>query len=108
LDLVTQRHDLYALPALVSELERSGDIFKLFDALVDPVRRSVAEEALLVALRAGTRRLLARSGETQLIPQLERLAAAAKPWREQRVTRWLLQQLRAEQPRGPQPQKVPA
>lgn len=128
LDLVTQRHDPYALQALVSELERSGDIFKLFDALVDPVRRSAAEEALLVALRAGTRRLLldamvhhpnwrvrlaiarllALSGETLLIPQLERLDAAAKSWREQRITRWLLQHLRAEQPRGPQPQKVPA
>ena len=116
--LVQQRGDLYALQALVSELERSGCIMRLLDALADPKQHSKAEPVLLAAVHAGTHRLLldalahhanghvrlavarllARSGETQLLPQLETLNTAAKAPRQQRVIRWLVNQLRSEPP----------
>lgn len=128
LELVIQTRDRYALQALVSELERSGDILKLVNALADPARRAVAEAALLGALRAGAQRLLldslvhhsdwrvrtaiarllARSGEKCLVSRLERLNAAAKSPREQRVTRWLLQQLREGGSAGSVREKAPA
>ena len=106
------------MQALVSELERSGCILRLLDALVDPKRRSTAESVLLTALQAGTHRLLldalahhsnghvrvavarllARSGETQLLPQLETLNTATKAPHQQRVIRWLVHQLRSGPP----------
>ena len=116
LGLVQQRGDRYAMQALVSELERSGCILRLLDALADPKQRSTAESVLLTALQAGTHRLLldalahhanghvrvavarllARSRETQLLPQLETLNTAANAPRQQRVIAWLVHQLRSE------------
>ncbi len=126
LELVMDRQDRYALQALVSELERSGVILELVDSLTDPARRAAAERILLVVLRAGAQRLLldalvrhgywrvrlavarllARSGESQLIPQLEQLAAATMSRRQQRITRWLLGQLRVESAPGSRPHGV--
>jgi HEAT repeat protein len=112
--LVTQRHDRYAMQALVVELERSGALLNLIESLSDAVRQRSAESLLLTALRAGAdrflvdmlahhvdlrvkiavARLLVRSGEIRLIPRLEHLAASTASWRGQCVTRWLLRQLR--------------
>jgi HEAT repeat protein len=127
-DLAMRKRDRYALQALVSELERSGGIFKMIDALVDPARQGAAEQVLVVALESGTQRLLldalvhhtewhvrvavaqllARSGETQLIPRIERLEAAAKSWRQKRIMSWLLQRWRnvAAATPGPEHQQV--
>jgi len=119
---VIQRHDRYALHALVSEFERSGVLLALVESLADPARQAAAESALLTALGAGAQRflvdalahhadwrirlavarLLAQSGEAQLIPQIEQLATMATSWREQRVMQWLLGQLRAIQSVSPQ------
>ena len=121
LGLVQQRGDLYALHALVSELERSGCILRLLDALADPKQRSTAESVLLAALQAGTHRLLldalahhanghvrvavarllAHSGNTQLLPQLETLNTAAKTPRQQRIIGWLVHPLRSQLRSGP-------
>lgn len=113
LELVVESQDRYALQAFISELERTGVISHLVDALADPARQPVAESALLGALRAGTlrillnalvrhpqtpvrkaiARLLARSGESKLIAPLERLRAAARTSRERRLARWVLHHL---------------
>ncbi len=123
---VLETRDRYALQALVSELERSGDVERLVEALADPKRRATAEAALLGALRAGTQRmlldalarhpqsrvrkavarLLARSKDPRLKAPVERLAASARTPRERRLARWLLAQLR--DPRAPQPEPRPA
>ncbi len=125
-DVVVQKQDGHALGALISELERSGGIFRLIEALANRVRYGNAEQALLAALQAGAprvlldalvhhanwrvrlavARLVARSGGAHLVPQLERLAAAAKSRREKRVVDWVLLQLRAKVAPGPQPEGV--
>ena len=125
---VTRRGDRYALHALVTELERSGSILKLVNALADPQNRDAAEKALLCALRAGTARLLvdalarhqqwrvrlgvarllARSGESSLAPAIESLAATASNAREQRLMRWVLRHLRPQLAQSPRREKVPA
>jgi HEAT repeat protein len=122
-----QRRDRYAMQALVSELERSGGILELVDALGDPARRRAAGAALLAAVRAGAHRLLldamvqhanwrvrvqvarllAASGEIRLLPQLERIRAAARTAREARIAAWLAAQLERSAPAGPRPQSVP-
>ncbi len=114
-DLVLQSHDRYALHAFISELERTGEISRLIEALVEPQRREMAAAALLGALRAGTMRillnamvrhpavqvrkqvarLLARSGEPKLRAPLERMQVAARAARERRLAGWLLHRLRA-------------
>ncbi len=111
---VLQTRDRYALQAFVSELERTGALPRLVDALVDPLRQEYAAEALLGALRAGTQRhlldtmihhpqvqvrkavarLLARSGEAKLLLAVERAEAGARSRREERLARWLLARLR--------------
>ena len=113
-DLVTRRQDRYAMQALVAELERSGALLNLVESLPDVALQHSAERLLLTALRAGAERflvatlahhvdlhvrialarLLARSGEIQLIPRLERVTASVTSWRGQCVTRWLMRQLR--------------
>jgi HEAT repeat protein len=123
---VIETRDRYALQALVSELERSGDVQRLLNALADPRRRGVAEAALLGALRAGTQRmlldalvrhpqpcvrkavarLLARSREPRLAAPLESLLATARTRRERRLAAWLLAQLRG--PVSPAPEPRPA
>lgn len=115
---VLQTRDRYALQAFISELERTGTLPRLVEALADPARRSFAESALLGAVRAGTQRhlldtmarhprpgvrkavarLLARSREPKLLPAVERTEATARSRREQRVARWLLARLRQELP----------
>ena|SRR5712692_4551170 len=57
LERVVETRDSYALQALVSELERSGQIRKLVDRLSDPARRDTGAEFLLDALRAGSQQL---------------------------------------------------
>lgn len=124
---VTQKGDRYALHALVTELERSGSILNLVNALADPQKRVAAEQALLVALRAGTARLLvdalarhsqwrvrlgvarllARSREARLAAAIEPLLAAASSPREQRLFRWVLRHLRPETAPGPILQTAP-
>ncbi len=128
IDLAVEKRDRYALQALISELERSGNILKMVDSLVDPARQGVAQRALLGALHAGTQRLLldalakhknwrvrlavarllARSGEPRLIPHLERLQADANSPRAKRIMRWVTKQVRlvAEGTPGPQHQEV--
>ena len=111
--LVQQKNDRYALQSLVSELQRSGAILDLISALRVPAKRQVAENVLLAVLRSGAQRLLlstlfhhgdwrvrvalarllARSGEPQLVPQLEKASAEEKSPRQKRITRWLLRQL---------------
>lgn len=111
--LVKQKHDAYALQSLVSELQRSGAILDLISALRVPTKREAAEAVLLAVLRSGAQRLLlstlfhhgdwhvrvalarllARSGEPQLVPQLEKAWADEKSPRQKHITRWLLQQL---------------
>ncbi len=113
LDLVAQKRDRYALQALVSELERSGTIFEQVRGLCMPAKRAEAETVLLAVLRAGAQRLLlatlfhyhdwhirvavarllARWGERQLAPQVQRALEAEKSPRQIRIGRWLLQQL---------------
>ncbi|MGH9816574.1 MAG: HEAT repeat domain-containing protein [Candidatus Acidiferrales bacterium] len=115
---VLQTRDRYALQAFVSELERTGTLPRLVEALTDPARRNFAESALLGAIRAGTQRhlldtmarhprpgvrkavarLLAQSREPKLLPAVERTAATAGSRREQRMARWLLARLRQELP----------
>jgi len=90
-------------------------------------RRSAAGAALLAAVRAGAHRLLldamvqhaswrvrvqvarllATSRETRLLPQLERVRAAARTAREARIAGWLAAQLERSAPAGPRPQSVP-
>lgn len=126
LERVTRTGDRYALQALISELERSGGILHLIDALLSPRKRRLAESALLSALKAGAQgflldalvhhtnwrvrlavaRLLGGSGETQLMPQLEWIQATARSPREQRVIRWVLRQLRSEEASHPRLRKV--
>lgn len=111
---VLHTRDRYALQAFVSELERTGALPRLVEALVDPLRQQPAAEALLGALRAGTlrhlldtmtrhpqvrvrkavARLLARSGEAKLVAAVERAEAGARSRRERRLARWLHARLR--------------
>lgn len=124
---VLRTRDRYALQAFVSELERTGTLPRLVEALTDPARQKYAQEALLGALRAGTQRhlldamtrhpqmktrkavarLLARSHESRLVPALERAAETSRSRREQRLARWLLAHLR-ETEAALTEQKVPA
>ncbi len=124
---VTHTNDRYAMQALVSELERSGEIARLISSLADAERSVAAEAILLAALRTGTQRLLlaelvrhpnarvrkaiarllARSREPRLRPPLERMVTAAKSRREQRVSRWVLHRLSQDLPPAPEPQPQP-
>lgn len=124
---VTLTNDRYAMQALVSELERSGEIARLINSLGDAERGGAAQTILLAALRTGTQRLLlaelvrhrdprvrkaiarllARSREPRLLPALERMATAAKSRREQRVSQWVLQRLAQSTPPAPEPQPQP-
>ncbi len=127
---VLQTRDRYALQAFVSELERTGVLPRLVQALTDPAQQRAAEEALLGAMRAGTLRhlldtvmrhsklpvrkavaqLLLRSGEPAVLKALERMEAAPRTRREERMSRWLLARLERLAPGQSQPQKekVPA
>jgi HEAT repeat protein len=116
--LVQQKNDRYALQSLVSELQRSGVILDLISALRVPAKCKTAEEVLLAVLRSGAprlllstlfhhgdwrvrvavARLLAKSREPQLVPQLEKAAAEEKSPRQKRITRWLVQQLGGSAP----------
>jgi HEAT repeat protein len=124
---VTLTNDRYAMQALVSELERSGEIARLINSLADPAHGPAAQDILLAALRSGTQRLLlaelmrhpqarvrkaiarllAHSREPRLVPPLERMITAAKSRREQRVSRWLLRQLTQPVPPAPEPRPQP-
>lgn len=109
LHLTVQTQDRYALQALVSEMQRSGRIPELVNALADPRRQPLAEPALLAALEAGSHqilidlvlhhpnwrarkrlaRLLARSGSQALLQCLEQMDLSLDPPRQRRVLRWL-------------------
>jgi HEAT repeat protein len=112
--LTRQTDDRYALQALVSEMQRSGRVSELVNALADPQRRELAEPALLEALRCGSQRILidlllhhrdwrtrgllarlvARSGDTRFLEQLEQVELNLLSRRQQRVLRWLMNRLR--------------
>jgi HEAT repeat protein len=114
IDLARQKHDRYALQALVTELERSGAILEQMRGLRTPAKRAEAEAVLLAVLRAGAQRLLlsalfhhgdwhirvavarllAQWGEPQLAPEVQKAAEAEKSARQKRIARWLLEQLR--------------
>ena len=122
---VISTRDRYALQAFVSELERSGRMFGLVQALLDPRKRGQAQAALLGVLRAGTHRLLldtlvnhaswrvrlavarllAASGEARLVTPLE--ASIPTP-RGRRMVRWILRQLRERTAPVPRPDQVTA
>jgi len=115
IEQVIGTRDRYALQALISELERSGGILQVFNQLTDRRKQGSAEMAILGVVRAGMHsfvldallhhpdwrirvalaRLLARSGARELVAPLERAEAAALSSRQQRIIRWVLQQLRA-------------
>ncbi len=112
--LTIQTGDRYALQALVSEMERSGRIPELVNALADPERRPFVEAALLAALKGGSARmlidlwlhhmdrvirkqlarLLARSGDRGLLQQLELVSLTTATRRQVRMLRWLIINLR--------------
>ncbi|HEX9759672.1 MAG TPA: HEAT repeat domain-containing protein [Candidatus Acidoferrales bacterium] len=118
LELVQRTGDRYALHALVSELERSGGLMKLIQSLIDPERMEYSRAALTSALRAGTERLLldalahhahwrvrlsvarllANSGKSELASQIESMLDEAGSSRQQRVMRWVVNQLRSGGP----------
>jgi len=115
--LTRQTDDRYALQALVSEMQRSGRISELVNALGDPQRRELVETALLEALRCGSQRILidlllhhrnwrtrgllarlvAQSGDKRFLEQLEQVELNLLSWRQQRVLRWLIHQLRSSE-----------
>jgi HEAT repeat protein len=93
LDLVEQKQDLYAMQALLSQMQASGAILEQIDRLrLRGGARERAERILLRVVRLGAcrllvsvvvehrdrnvrarlARLLGRSGETELVPLLER------------------------------------
>ncbi|HEU0007335.1 MAG TPA: HEAT repeat domain-containing protein [Terriglobia bacterium] len=112
--LTRQTDDRYALQALVSEMQRSGRISELVNALADPQRQELAEAALLEALHCGSQRLLidlllhhrnwrtrgflarlvAQSGDQRFLEQLEQVELNLLSRRQQRVLRWLIDRLR--------------
>ncbi len=112
--LTVQTRDRYALQALVSEMERSGRIPELVNALADTERRPFVEAALLAALKGGSARmlidlwlrhtdkgirkqlarLLARSGDRGLLQQLEQVSLTTATRRQVRLLRWLIINLR--------------
>jgi HEAT repeat protein len=112
--LTRQTDDRYALQALVSEMQRSGRISELVNAMADPQRRELAEPALLEALRCGSQRILidlllhhrnwrtrgqlarlvAQSGDKRFLEQLEQIELNLLSWRQRRVLGWLKHQLR--------------
>ena len=116
LQLAMQMGDRYGLQALVSELERSGRIPELVNAVRDPQRQPAAEAALLAALHGGAHRilldlmmhhadwrtrgalarLLARSSDKPLLSHLEQFQFALGTSRQQRVLSWLIGQLRSQ------------
>ena len=57
LEQVVETQDRYALQAMISEVERTGVMQKLVDALADSARPHAAGEILLEALRAGAAQL---------------------------------------------------
>jgi HEAT repeat protein len=116
LHLAMQMGDRYALQALVSEMERSGRIAEMVNALRNPERRPLAEAALVAALRGGANRilvdlmlhhsdwrirgalarLLAGTNDKALLDQLQRHQLDVATPRQQRVVRWLMGQLRSQ------------
>jgi HEAT repeat protein len=112
--LARQTEDRYALQALVSEMQRSGRISALVNALADPEERPLAGPALLEALRCGSQRILvdlllhhrnwrtrgllarlvAQSGNKQFLAHLEQIDLNLLSGRQQRVIRWITSQLR--------------
>ena len=125
---VISTRDRYALQVFVSELERSGRMLGLVQALLDPRQRTAAQTALLGVLRAGTHRLLldtlvnhaswrvrlavarllAASGEERLVTPLEALEASIPTPRGRRIVRWILRQLRRRTAPTPRPDQVTA
>jgi hypothetical protein len=112
--LTVQTRDRYALQAFVSEMERSGRIPELVNDLAVPERRPIVETALLAALKGGSARmlldlwlhhpdrqvrmplarLLARSGNKELLQQLEQVSLSSATRRQVRLLAWLIMRLR--------------
>jgi HEAT repeat protein len=124
--LAMETRDRYALQALVSEMQRSGRIPELVRALNQAERRPLVERALLAALEAGSSkilvdlllhhpnrhtraslaRLLARSGNPDLLRQVEQLNLQAATRRQQRYMRWLFNQLQTPDEPVASPEQV--
>src|SRR5262245_16333913 len=112
--LTRQIDDRYALQALVSEMQRSGRVSELVNALADPERRELAEPALLEAMRCGSQRILldlllhhrnwrtrgllarliAQSGDKRFLEQLLQVELDLLSSRQRRVLGWLIHRLR--------------
>jgi HEAT repeat protein len=123
IELALRTRDRYGLQALVSELQRSGAMLELLSALQHRGKRGSATRVLLATLRAGAHRflldalvnheswrvrlqlarLLARSGETELLQPLEILEAVADTPRQRRILRWVSAQLRDASAAGREP-----
>ena len=115
--LTRQTDDRYALQALVSEMQRSGRISEVVNALSDPERRVLAKQALLEALRCGSQRILidlllhhrnwrtrgmlarlvATSGDKRFLEQLGQVELNLLSLRQQRVLRWLIHSLQVSE-----------
>ena len=114
--LTRQTDDRYALQALVSEMQRSGRISELVNALADPQRRELAEPALagsaplrfatilidlLCIIELADSRAAGSSGgavrDKRFLEQLEQVELNLLSWRQQRVLRWLIHRLRSSQ-----------
>ena len=128
LQLAIRTGDRYALQALISEMQRAGAMLGLLETLADPQKREASERMLLAALHAGAQRmlldalvhhrawrvrlriarLLAVSGESALVPQLELLETTERQPRQRRVLRWILCRLRETPANGLTPLTSPA
>lgn len=114
LELAIRTGDRYALQALISEMQRAGAMLELLETLAVPARHESSKRMLLAALHAGAQRmlldalvhhsswrvrlrvarLLAASGETALVRQLELLETTERLPRQRRILRWVLDRLR--------------
>ncbi len=126
-DQVKEKRDPYAQQALLSELERSGAILRLVDALAGEQHRRAAAvlrralefgaHRLLVStvrshqewrVRVRVARLLAGSGIAQIVPLLEAACQAECAQRSRKILGWALAQLRKSGAAGPRQEMVPA
>src|SRR5712692_997752 len=122
IELAIRARDRYGLQSLVSELQRSGAMMEMLGALQHREKHEGAAKVLLGALRAGAHRflldalvhhqswrvriqvarLLARSGDKELLQPLKLLEAAASGAREKCILQWLAARLGESAAPGPE------
>lgn len=126
LNSVVATGDEYALQAFVSQLERMGAMSKVIDSLLDPRQKAKSQAMLLRLLQSGAHRMLldalahhaqprvraavarivAGSGDTRLLPQLQELLNSTDSARQRKVVEYARSGLKQEV-RGKKPVKVP-